>query len=75
MPATTRVIHHESHSHEADLGFEADLGLEATNSLSETPYVSSNPLRHLSRGVAWLSVVLPRIVPVELSEDQHHLRR
>lgn len=51
------------------------ISAEATNSLSETPRVSANPLRHLSRGIAWLSVVLARIVPVELVEDQHHLRR
>jgi hypothetical protein len=65
MPATTPVIliHHESHSHEADLG------------LVDTSRLASSPLRNLSRGVAWLSVVLARIVPVELAEDQHHLRR
>ncbi len=63
MPATTPVIHHESHSHEADL------------SLVDTSRLAPNPLRKLSRGVAWLSVVLPRIVPVELAEEQHHLRQ
>lgn len=51
------------------------ISAEAANSLSEPPRVSSNPLRHLFRGIAWLAVVLARIVPVELVEDQHHLRR
>ncbi|MSQ13994.1 MAG: hypothetical protein EXR47_07700 [Dehalococcoidia bacterium] len=64
MPATTPVIHHESHSHEADLGL-----------VGAYPRPTSALLSQLSRGVAWFSVVLGRIVPVELSEDQHHLRR
>lgn len=61
MPATTSVKPHESSS------------CKANQAIAAPDHPASRISSYLSRGVSWLSVVLPRLIPVEIL-DHHRFR-